>query len=322
MSFLVVLMALIINHYWTRDRDVLNDAWFIRCQNWLDSRTGLLPESIAKAWWLYPALILLLPCLILIELLVIFDGVAFGLVNIVIHVIVLLALFDRINVNTFTRRYLGFWSAGNFQSAFILLEERWHQLSLDSCDDQRSLHDEFCRFLVSSFFERIFAIVFWYLLLGPVGAMFYHLCVLYLSRVWRHNEDNNEAILLRLVYLLEWVPARALALTFSLAGDFVAAFKRLQETVLDMDRSAVSVVYTCALAAIEAGRRVLVVKSDDSAQDTSESSTLLIEPEEGDDQLTQLRAEQQVQELLGLLNRSQVIWVSALALLTLAGFGM
>jgi AmpE protein len=322
MSFLVVLMALIINHYWTRERDVLNDVWFIRCQHWLDGRTGLLPEPIAKARWLYPALILVFPCLLLAVLLVLFEGVAFGLLSMAIHIIVLLALFDRINVNAFTRRYLALWSAGNFQSAFILLQERWHQLSLDSCDDQRSLHDEFCRFLVSSFFERIFAIVFWYLLLGPVGALFYHLCVLYLSRVWRHNEDGDETILLRLVYLLEWVPARVLALTFSLAGDFVAAFKRLRETALDMDRSAVSIVYACALSAIEAGRRVLVVRADDTAKDTSESSTLLIEPDEGDDQLAQLRCEQQVQELLGLLNRSQVIWVIALALLTVAGFGM
>ena len=320
MSFLVILLALIINHYWTRDRDVLNDVWFIRAQRWLDARAPSLPSSVAQSWWLYPLLILALPCLLLALCLLLFDGLVFGLVNMLIHLFVLLALFDRVNINSFAQRYISQWGKGDYEGAFILLREHWHQLSLDNCDDSRCLHEEFCRFLVSSFFERIFAIVFWYLLLGPVGALFYHLCVLYVSRVWRRSGEDDETVLLRLVHLLEWVPARLLALTFSLAGDFVAAFKRLREVVLDMDRSAVSVVYACGIAAIEAGRRILIVKEDGGRLD-DEQEKVLIEPQRGDDRLDHMRAEQQALDLLGLLNRSQIIWVSALAILTLVGFG-
>ncbi|MDX1491255.1 MAG: regulatory signaling modulator protein AmpE [Pseudohongiellaceae bacterium] len=321
MSFLVILIALVANHYWTRDRDVLNDTWFLRAQQYLDSRLHVLPDPLAKSPYLYPFLILALPCLVLAAVLWLVAGVFFGLLSMAVHILVLLALFDRINVNSFTERYLKHWDAGDYEAAFLLLQQRWHQLSLDNCEDPQGVHREFCRFLVASFFERIFAIVFWYLLLGPIGALFYHLCVLYLSRVWR-RDDDGDLLLLRLVYILEWVPARLLALTFSLAGDFVVAFGRLKEVVMSVDRSGVSVVYTCAMAAVEVGSRVFIVSDDSTASSKEGPEKVLIEAGEEDAKLVQVKGQQQLKELLGLLNRSQLIWVTALALLTLAGFGM
>ncbi|MES3007837.1 MAG: regulatory signaling modulator protein AmpE [Pseudomonadota bacterium] len=318
MKFLVILLALIINHYWTRDRDVLNDQWFVRFQSWLAQRISGLPEHLAQSPWLYPLLVLALPSLSLGLLLLLIDGVALGLVTLLVHVAVLLALFDHVNVNGLTARYLESWRRGDYESAFLLLQERWHQVSLDNCDDRSKLHEEFCRFLLSSFFERLFAVLFWYLLLGPVGALFYHLGFLYRNRVSGHSSVEVSELVLRLVYLLEWVPARLLGLTFSLAGDFVAAFARLRVVVLDLDRSAVSVVYACALAALGAPQRTLLVREETS--DRGEATTVLIDAENTlDEAAFGPYAGQQVEALLALLNRSQVIWVSALALLALYG---
>jgi AmpE protein len=307
MKFLVILLALIINHYWTRDRDVLNDRWFVKFQVWLGQRINGLPEHLAQIPWLYPLLVLVLPTLSLGLLLVLIDGIALGLVTLLVHVAVLLALFDHVNVNGLTARYLDSWRRGDYESAFLLLQQRWHQVSLDNCDDRSSLHEEFCRFLLSSFFERLFAVLFWYVLLGPVGALFYHLGFLYRSRVSSHVAIHASELVLRVVYLLEWLPARLLGLTFSLAGDFVAAFARLRVVMLDLDRSAVSVVHTCALAALGATQRMLLVREETG--DAGEATTVLID------------AENTLDEAAFGPYAGQVIWVSALALLALYGIG-
>lgn len=331
MKFLVILLALAVNHYWTRDRDILNDTWFVRFQAWLAERTRELPEQLAQHTLLYPALVLLLPTLVLALVLLLVDGVAFGLVTLLVHMGVLLALFDRVNVNSLTSRYLELWRAENYEGAFLLLQERWHQVSLDNCDNRAMLHDEFCRFLMSSYFERLFAVVFWYLLLGPAGALFYHLAFLYRSRVWQHSASDEGELVVRLVYLLEWVPSRLLALTFCLAGDFVGAFARLREIVLDMDRGAISIVHTCALAALGSSERVVLVRDATPSEELGEKAageetdpvtTVLIDAETAvDDHTLGIRAARQVGELLALLNRSQIIWVSILALLALYGIG-
>ncbi|MDP1931357.1 MAG: regulatory signaling modulator protein AmpE [Gammaproteobacteria bacterium] len=323
MKFLVILLALAVNHYWTRDRDILNDSWFVRFQGWLTERTNEFPERLARHTLLYPALVLLLPAALLGVVLWLVDGVAFGLVTLLVHVGVLLALFDRVNVNTLTGRYLDLWRAENYEGAFLLLQERWHQVSLDNCDDRAMLHEEFCRFLMSSYFERLFAVLFWYLLLGPTGALFYHLAFLYRSRVWQHSATEEGELVLRLAYVLEWVPARLLALTFSLAGDFVGAFARLREVVMDMDRSAISVVHTCALAALGSSERMVLVRDSAADDGTADPvTTVLIDAESAVDEHTLgVRAARQVEELLALLNRSQVIWVSVLAIMALYGTG-
>lgn len=318
MKFLVILLALIINHYWTRDRDILNDKWFVKFQTWLAQRISGLPEHLAQSRWLYPLLVLALPTLTLGFVLLLIDGVALGLMTLLVHVAVLLALFDHVNVNGLAARYLESWRRGDYESAFLLLQQRWHQVALDNCDDRRRLHEEFCRFLLSSFFERLFAVLFWYLVLGPVGALFYHLGFLYRSRVSPHSVAAASELVLRLVYLLEWVPARLLGLTFSLAGDFVAAFARLRAVLFDLDRSAVSVVYACALAALGSTPRTLLVREEAGA--AGEATTVLIDAESTlDEAALGPYASQQIEALLALLNRSQVIWVSALALLALYG---
>lgn len=318
MKFLVILLVLIINHYWTRDRDVLNDKWFVKFQTWLAQRISGLPEHLAQSRWLYPLLVLALPTLTLGFVLLLIDGVALGLMTLLVHVAVLLALFDHVNVNGLAARYLESWRRGDYESAFLLLQQRWHQVALDNCDDRSRLHQEFCRFLLSSFFQRLFAVLFWYLVLGPVGALFYHLGFLYCSRVSPHSVAAASELVLRLVYLLEWVPARLLGLTFSLAGDFVAAFARLRAVLFDLDRSAVSVVSACALAALGSTPRTLLVREESGA--TGEAITVLIDAESTlDEAALGPYASQQIEALLALLNRSQVIWVSALALLALYG---
>lgn len=327
MKFLVILLALAINHYWARDRDLFDDTWFVRLQNWLESRLAAFTADHSGRSWILPALLLAIPTVVLLLILALFQGIFLGLVTLAIQVAVLLLLFDRINMTVFTAQYLECWRAGNYEGAFLKLQQRELQPALDTCEDIPTLHHEFCRFLVSSYFERLFAVVFWYLLLGPAGALFYHLATLCRDKKWQLTDSGEDQWILRLVYVMEWVPARLLGLTFSLAGDFVAAFSRLSEVLMEMDRSALNLVQTCALAAVGFAHKTMLVQDRKSVPVKGEGghealTTILVgaesEPDEG---IFALRAAQQAEDLLGLLNRSQIIWLSVLALLALYGIG-
>jgi AmpE protein len=311
MSFLVILLALLINHYWQRDRAIFADDWFPPLQRGLRQRVqAMAPEP------LYPVLLLgLLPAAVIVLLLLV-QGAALGVVTLALHVGLLLLMFEQQSLRRVSAAYLDRWRAGDYHAAFLLLQERWPSLLLDNADERQAVHQQFCRYLISTAVERLFAVVFWYLVLGPAAALLYHLTVLY--RLYCAGERDSQAgrVIQRLAYILEWVPSRLLALSFCLTGDFVAAFSRLRELWRDADRSAVDMVLACALAAVDTAQRTLFVK--ESEQGDAVDTVLVAADDAGDFALTPVRAAQQAEDLLGLLQRSQFLWVSLLAILAVA----
>jgi AmpE protein len=319
MSFLVILLALLINHYWQRDKAILADDWFMPVQRRLRAWVQAMAPEQSEPGPLYTLLLLGFLPVALVVLLVLVQGVMLGLVTLVLHVGVLLLMFEQQSLRSLSAAYLDRWRAGNYQAAFLFLQERWPGLILDNADERQAVHEQFCRFLISTSLERLFAVVFWYLVLGPAAALTYHLSVLHrLHCAWERDTAAGRFIQ-RLVFILEWLPARLLALSFCLTGDFLAAFSRLRELWRDADRSAVEIVLACALAAVDTAQRTLVVKESDKGD--AVDTMLVAADDAGDFAHTSVRAAQQAEDLLGLLQRSQFLWVSLLAILAVASVG-
>jgi membrane protein required for beta-lactamase induction len=74
--------------------------------------------------------------------------------------------------------------------------------------------------------NRIFGVIFWFVVLGPVGAWIFRVSDLLRRRVvFRHlrGENPNETVLIAIeaIYgLLKWIPARLAMVGFALAGSF------------------------------------------------------------------------------------------------------
>jgi membrane protein required for beta-lactamase induction len=74
--------------------------------------------------------------------------------------------------------------------------------------------------------NRIFGVIFWFVVLGPVGAWIFRVSDLMRRRVvFQHQrgEDDNEAILIAIeaIYgILKWIPARLAMLGYALSGSF------------------------------------------------------------------------------------------------------
>jgi AmpE protein len=314
MKFLVVLICLLINHYWREQRNISAEAWFPAFQSWLGARLKQVPAVAVRFELVFPAALLLLPLLLLVLVLWVSAGLMLGFVTLALHILVLLIAFDRLNIIHLSGQYLSQWRAGDYEGAWRLLEEQAPDRFAGSFVEYSGLHKKFFEVVVASYFERLFAVIFWYLLLGPIGVLLYAA-----ARLIARNESENEstwqdALIPRLVFILEWLPARALALTFSLAGDFVAAFHRLRENFLSQ-APAQELVKACAIDASESSLLRTSVKYEELAPTATFAGGM-----ESPGSYPQ-GAARQIDELLSLMFRSQVIWLTVLALLTVYGFG-
>ncbi|HEB93353.1 MAG TPA: hypothetical protein ENI94_07775 [Gammaproteobacteria bacterium] len=141
--------------------------------------------------------------------------------------------------------------------------------------------------------ERVLAVFFWFLLLGPMGAILYRLVSELVSTPPENANEDYWLAATRLHMLLAWLPAHLSALSFAVMGSFMHALQVWHETSL-RDMSRVPVV--CHQYVIRTGRAAL--------------------------QLDQIDGNQAIEEALGLCSRSLIAWVTILALLTLSGLVM
>lgn len=139
--------------------------------------------------------------------------------------------------------------------------------------------------------DRLFGVLIWFVILGPVGAILFRLA----SEARRHayqGEDGFARSADDLYRILAWVPARLVALGYALAGSFVGALGQLR----DMDGFWRSDSESLLAAT---GNGALNHMDGDNAE----------EPDL-----------EQVQAALTLVRRTLVVGVAVLALLTLAGW--
>jgi adenosylcobinamide-phosphate synthase len=77
--------------------------------------------------------------------------------------------------------------------------------------------------LLRTALTRLFGVIFWFVLLGPFGAALYFFSQLAHGR-WEGDEDFLSP-LEQVVHVLDWLPARALGLSFAIVGNFESAMK-------------------------------------------------------------------------------------------------
>ena len=67
--------------------------------------------------------------------------------------------------------------------------------------------------------RQTFGVLFWFVLLGPAGAVLFRLASV-LSLRWREASPPFSAAAARIFHVLNWVPVRLTALTYAVAGNF------------------------------------------------------------------------------------------------------
>jgi AmpE protein len=189
-----------------------------------------------------------------------------------------------------------------------------------SADNAAGLFRELAATLPYRLFERSFVVVFWFFFLGAPLALAYRLLALhgdmqlesadvqvYQDQDQDQEEQGSEEEAVetleqaapdeanKLLWYLEWIPVRALALTLGLMGDFSKATAPLKELVFCPKTSTADVLRLCVLGAL------------------NNQPTEALEANEVDE----TAALSQVADIVALFRRSMTGWLVAIALLVL-----
>lgn len=285
MEFLALMVALGIYAYRGDAAPIQQDRWY-----------RSLGRTLA-AWMSGRGLqlaLILLPALALQLLYIWLGGALGGLPEFALLVATLLYALGRGNLGVAVLDYLERWSRGDFEAAHRVLSAEAGG-SVDGVEDPASLHLTARRRLFARAFERLYAVMFWFVLGGPAAALAYRLA--WLDENAPDRESVAAADRLPVLYWLEWIPARLLALSFALVGDFDACLRRWRDTLGDGVVVPVDVLDTCGKAALGL-----------AAPEGAEAPEQLI-----------ARGAAEIESVQVLHRRALVVWLVVVALLAMIG---
>lgn len=220
MSFIVLLLVLLVEKFSSARARLQKDGLWRRWLGWLEDRPALVARP-----WLGLLLLLLLPLLALALLLGVLQPVAYGLLALPLHLLVLVWSLGRGDVHRAIGPFRDAWRRADVQGAYHVAER---DLGVQA-DSDAELFTQVHGTLVWQAFQSFFAVIFWYALLGPLAALVYRLLALTAEHGAR-DEWRERAAQMR--HAFDWLPARALVLSFALVGNFVAVGRILLHDLL------------------------------------------------------------------------------------------
>ena len=232
MNFLVLLLVGLILLWspWRRGypRDLLA-SWVSRAVN------------LGRGWRSVLAVLsLLLPAALLLWLA---RGLAYGFFTLLLHVALLLCCVGRQDpLRSMTAGFAAAWQRDDQAAAALVAEQQLGVVDEDGAGLLRRVSQR----MAAASLQDYFVPAFWYLLLGPLGALAYRLLEL-TRQQWAHSASPPAGIL---VHALEWIPARLLALSLALVGQYDHTLRALRGQAAVWEISGGELVGRCAAAAL------------------------------------------------------------------------
>lgn len=300
MVFLTVLIVAIVVILWGSESPLHRDQWFY---NFCDRLAGFPLLNRYPALKLAAAL--LLPAILVVIVMSMLASV-WGLFALLVAVPVVVYALGRGRLKKPVNEYLAAREQGDASHAFSCFAELNQPDSVDldastgklTAEDWRTLDNRvFCSAGYRAF-ERIFAVIFWFLLLGPAGALVYRLTDLFIdhSRKQESQEETKEQAAAdvetarHLRWVLEWPAVRVFGFTLAMTGNFVECMSVWKTSVGDIQSRTSDI-----LCGYLAGAMNLL---DDEGE-------------------WQPLTDAMFSDTLDLLTRTLVVWICLLAIITL-----
>ena len=239
------------------------------------------------------ALAVLIPTALVVWLLSLTQNWLFGVLGLALNVFLLLYSFGRRDYEGLVNRYREQCQSGDFEAAFLLAREEFPPESgEENPADEEHLHRWMKQHLSYMGFERWFAVVFYFVVLGAAGALAYRLLQLSVG-----SQDQGEMRRLQqsVLHVVDWLPARFLVFAFALTGDYMGSREQVTTSIQNLQSSAAETITDAAHAA-------LGLKSS-------------VFSDNGDVEAFAQVSDWEVGQLHGLLARSAVAWVLIISLL-------
>ena len=279
MALISIIIGLLIDRAFRHMHDLRDLSWFEfytrKITTWLQTSNGALQLLV----------VLFLPVLSIAVIQFLLSDFLFDLLYMVFGVIVFAYSLGPACLSSDIEYYLDARRLGDEDEALHYAGALTERAASTSPDQQTS---DVTRAILYAANERIFAVIFWFVIIGPVGAILYRL-----ATSASKQDDINERIKPAAILfqgVLTWVPARMLALGYALTGHFDGAMQAYKNRPYESD---------------------IALENYDVLVNTGMGA---------------LRDHEMTDEISGIISarnlilRSTLIWIAMLALLTLGGW--
>lgn len=292
MVLLAVILALAIERIWDTLADLRSFAWFERYTARLRAGLG------AGRLWDGPLGVFLVMFIPLIVVAVLQQALAglLGLLAFVFAVFVLLFSLGPRDLDADVLRFINAWDRGDEEGARGAAR-RITGLPYEPAD-AAALGRTVLEGIVVAAHERIIGVIFWFAILGPLGALLFRLSCELANKDQHSGEQSGFVQAARVLHgVLSWLPCRLTVLGFALTGSFGDALHRWREEAPLWERDWLAgnrqVLVAGGLGALQADREL-------SEEESGGVSTL------------------QVRAALAMVWRTVILLVAIIALVTLA----
>ncbi|KQW27326.1 MULTISPECIES: regulatory signaling modulator protein AmpE [Pseudomonas] len=244
MSFLVLLLAVWIEKFSALRQRVQRDGGWLHELNKLEAS----PRWVNRPWLVLTVMVLL-PVALLALLLWVLEPVAYGLLALPVHLLVVIYSLGRGDLLAGLGPFRDAWRREDLQAAAHVAKR---DLDIEA-DDGEQLLGWVQGHLLWQAYQSFFAVIFWYFVLGPVAALSYRL----LALAAEHSQNPGVAErAAQMRHAFDWVPVRLLAASFALVGNFVAVSRVMLHELLNWNISAAALIDKVGLVAGEIPRPV------------------------------------------------------------------
>lgn len=292
MSFVTIVVALIIERFTPRVEQLRNFSWLPRYARAVRARA----EGFGLGGTAALAVAVALPVVAVGLVFALLGEVWGGVLSLLLGLGVLLLCLGPRNLDREVDAYL---EAGALKDPEREARHAAHVLGDRPVPENP---EERARAVLESLLSesntRLFAVLFWFMVLGPVGAVLYRLAQLLRAptAAGEGEEDAFQQAATRLQALLDWIPVRLVALGYALTGSFDRAYPVLR-------------------AGLRGPLAEMAAQNQRLLQEAGGEAILLSEADLSDP----LQARATVERASNLVFRTLVAFVAVLALLSIAG---
>ncbi|NOQ88864.1 MAG: regulatory signaling modulator protein AmpE [Gammaproteobacteria bacterium] len=277
MALISIILGLFLDRTFRHLHDLRDMTWFEFYSQAILRFTGKLISPLQFI------IIMALPVLLLFAIQIFLHDFLFNLPGFVFGIVVFIYCLGPACLSTDIEAYIHARTVGDEDEALHYAGTITDSAASISPDQQTS---DVTRAILRVANERIFATIFWFVILGPFGAMTYRL----ISELSKQVEYDELAEFSAFIHaLMAWVPARMLATGYALTGNFDNAYHAYKDRAYtsDISQSNNEVLVSTGLGAM----RNLEIK----------------------DEVTSIHSAQ------ALVMRSIIVWIGILAVMTLGG---
>lgn len=247
MIFIITLIALLMERFF-HWRHLRHWHWFKRYEQWLGVHIGQWPAILI----LFCNLLLPVAAVGIVGYLL--SNILYGIPQFIFGVIIILYCLGPENVWLQTYRCINDLHKEDRAAA---LQEAHVFFGAKTSEHSQAFHRKFVHAIFVASHQRIFAILFWFVILGPAGAVLYRIIGFYRTQSTSHLQPVSNQI----GSWMDWLSIRLFTFLFALGGHFTKVIAHWKPNVLKGVKTNDVLLTECGFAALDIGNGGVIPES-------------------------------------------------------------